>query len=110
MKCIVQLELIQSIDNIIFYPATSKRFTEKQPSSFRRLTYCSREDAETLLRAQELGRPTSRGSKGGKEDGREGAMKKDEDGKREMERGMGERERWRGKRTGGGRGGKEDGR
>jgi len=53
VKCIVQLELIQSIDNIVFYPATSKR-----------------EDAETLLRAQELGRPTSRGSKGGKEDGR----------------------------------------
>ena len=70
MKCIVQLELIQSIDNIIFYPATSKRFTVKQPSSFRCLTYCSREDAETLLRAQELGRPTSRGSRGGKEDGR----------------------------------------
>jgi len=35
VKCIVQLELIQSIDNIVFYPATSKR-----------------EDAETLARAQ----------------------------------------------------------
>jgi len=35
VKCIVQLELIQSIDNIVFYPATSKR-----------------EDAETLARVQ----------------------------------------------------------
>ena len=35
VKCIVQLELIQSIDNIVFYPATSKR-----------------EDAENLARAQ----------------------------------------------------------
>lgn len=25
IKCIVQLELIQTIDNIIFYPATSKK-------------------------------------------------------------------------------------
>ena len=70
VKCIVQLELIQSIDNIIFYPATSKRSTEQQPPRFRCLTQCPREDAETLLRAQELGRPTSMGSKGGKEDGR----------------------------------------
>ena len=35
VKCIVQLELILSIDNIVFYPATSKR-----------------EDAENLARAQ----------------------------------------------------------
>lgn len=25
IKCIVQLELIQTIDNIVFYPATSKK-------------------------------------------------------------------------------------
>jgi brefeldin A-inhibited guanine nucleotide-exchange protein len=25
IKCIVQLELIQTIDNIIFYPSTSKK-------------------------------------------------------------------------------------
>ena len=25
IKCIVQLELIQTIDNIIFYPATSRK-------------------------------------------------------------------------------------
>jgi len=35
VKCIVQLELIQSIDNMVFYPATSRR-----------------EDADTLARAQ----------------------------------------------------------
>ena len=43
MKCIVQLELIQSIDNIVFYPATSKR-----------------EDAETLARAQNNNIDTSK--------------------------------------------------
>lgn len=25
IKCVVQLELIQTIDNIVFYPATSKK-------------------------------------------------------------------------------------
>ncbi len=35
IKCVVQLELIQTIDNIIFYPATSRR-----------------EDAEYLAMAQ----------------------------------------------------------
>lgn len=35
MKCVVQLELIQTIDNIVFYPATSKR-----------------EDAENMAAAQ----------------------------------------------------------
>ena len=43
VKCIVQLELIQSIDNIVFYPATSKR-----------------EDAETLARAQNNNIDTSK--------------------------------------------------
>lgn len=35
IKCVVQLELIQTIDNIVFYPATSKR-----------------EDAENMAAAQ----------------------------------------------------------
>lgn len=35
IKCVVQLELIQTIDNIVFYPATSKK-----------------EDAENLAAAQ----------------------------------------------------------
>lgn len=35
VKCIVQLELIQSVDNIVFFPATSKK-----------------EDAENLALAQ----------------------------------------------------------
>ena len=47
VKCIVQLELIQSIDNIVFYPATSKR-----------------EDAENLARAQN-NNVDSKGDKGG---------------------------------------------
>lgn len=29
IKCIVQLELIQTIDNIVFYPATSRKDDEK---------------------------------------------------------------------------------
>lgn len=39
IKCVVQLELIQTIDNIVFFPATSKK-----------------EDAENLAAAQ-VGRP-----------------------------------------------------
>lgn len=35
IKCVVQLELIQTIDNIVFYPATNKR-----------------EDAENMAAAQ----------------------------------------------------------
>lgn len=35
IKCVVQLELIQTIDNIVFYPATSKK-----------------EDAENMAAAQ----------------------------------------------------------
>ena len=35
IKCVVQLELIETIDNIVFFPATSRR-----------------EDAETLAAAQ----------------------------------------------------------
>ena len=35
IKCVVQLELIQTIDNIVFFPATSRK-----------------EDAETLAAAQ----------------------------------------------------------
>lgn len=35
IKCVVQLELIQTIDNIVFYPATSKK-----------------EDAEHMVAAQ----------------------------------------------------------
>lgn len=35
IKCVVQLELIQAIDNIVFYPATSKK-----------------EDAENMAAAQ----------------------------------------------------------
>ena len=38
IKCVVQLELIQTIDNIVFFPATSKR-----------------EDAENLAAAQSNG-------------------------------------------------------
>lgn len=37
IKCVVQLELIQTIDNIVFFPATSKK-----------------EDAENLAAAQVL--------------------------------------------------------
>jgi len=51
VKCIVQLELIQSIDNIVFYPATSKR-----------------EDAETLARAQNNNVHKSPGAMSGKGD------------------------------------------
>ncbi|KAK7879058.1 hypothetical protein WMY93_030811 [Mugilogobius chulae] len=44
IKCVVQLELIQTIDNIVFFPATSKK-----------------EDAETslLLRGMPCMQPTS---------------------------------------------------
>lgn len=38
IKCVVQLELIQTIDNIVFFPATSKK-----------------EDAENLAAAQVWG-------------------------------------------------------
>lgn len=39
IKCVVQLELIQTIDNIVFYPATSKK-----------------EDAENMAAAQVRGK------------------------------------------------------
>lgn len=42
IKCVVQLELIQTIDNIVFYPASSKK-----------------EDAENMAAAQVKKEPTS---------------------------------------------------
>uniref|UniRef100_A0A6Q2YH77 SEC7 domain-containing protein n=1 Tax=Esox lucius TaxID=8010 RepID=A0A6Q2YH77_ESOLU len=44
IKCVVQLELIQTIDNIVFYPATSKR-----------------EDAENMAAAQDVQSPREQG-------------------------------------------------
>uniref|UniRef100_A0A8C7U677 ADP-ribosylation factor guanine nucleotide-exchange factor 2 (brefeldin A-inhibited) n=1 Tax=Oncorhynchus mykiss TaxID=8022 RepID=A0A8C7U677_ONCMY len=44
IKCVVQLELIQTIDNIVFYPATSKK-----------------EDADNMAAAQVLSQPWEQG-------------------------------------------------
>ncbi|NWI25425.1 BIG2 protein, partial [Sula dactylatra] len=59
IKCVVQLELIQTIDNIVFYPATSKKEDAEHmaaaQSKSRRRKYCP--DKKSLLF-------TSRGFKG----------------------------------------------
>ncbi|NXV77388.1 BIG2 protein, partial [Atlantisia rogersi] len=42
IKCVVQLELIQTIDNIVFYPATSKKEdAEHMAAAQTRKCYCS---------------------------------------------------------------------
>ncbi|XP_056588700.1 brefeldin A-inhibited guanine nucleotide-exchange protein 2 isoform X2 [Triplophysa dalaica] len=47
MKCVVQLELIQTIDNIVFYPATSKREDAENMAAAQRDALEEAEDGET---------------------------------------------------------------
>uniref|UniRef100_A0A671QPD9 Brefeldin A-inhibited guanine nucleotide-exchange protein 2-like n=1 Tax=Sinocyclocheilus anshuiensis TaxID=1608454 RepID=A0A671QPD9_9TELE len=47
IKCVVQLELIQTIDNIVFYPATSKREDAENMAAARRDALEQAEEGET---------------------------------------------------------------
>ncbi|XP_070305001.1 brefeldin A-inhibited guanine nucleotide-exchange protein 1 isoform X2 [Salvelinus sp. IW2-2015] len=51
IKCVVQLELIQTIDNIVFFPATSRKEDAENLASAQRDTV----DADVQLKAQDQG-------------------------------------------------------
>lgn len=57
IKCVVQLELIQTIDNIVFYPATSKKEDAEHMAAAQVPSLLSKAVA-ALLRALKCGHKT----------------------------------------------------
>ncbi|XP_066526560.1 brefeldin A-inhibited guanine nucleotide-exchange protein 2 [Hoplias malabaricus] len=53
IKCVVQLELIQTIDNIVFYPATSKKEDAENMAAALRDALENTEESETLTETEQ---------------------------------------------------------